>query len=369
MILGAGIQPKEQNEHDDSFLVKYKPLIEFIQHNVKLKKFPRESQELRKQLQQFIEDIVVNIYPDPPPHFTFDSFSFIQLFNHCNEILEYRTFLGLDEAQKMQMQEDYLTFAKNNRILEKGLRSGNIFLLNEHLINLYNLSMAFQDGGQNRQVQSMSDDEKRTFIHALRDEMVRLNDIIGKLKTEKVGPYRFYLEATTAYAFSSLFSNPHLKSFIFDEHIARFTFQGTYVAARMGEIYLDQQSIKPDSTYHSSPVPRSSSSPSAATSENRYNLKTTELINFYSLGQGLFARIPLNDFNQLQRHVASLDLFSPTELIAFLTEARNKYNELNEQEKRPFRSLRKPDLQATEMETTPTNRRMGANRGLMTRKR
>lgn len=299
------IEKSDNDLHD-----KHGNVIRIINKNKRLRKFPAETAPLRNALLQFIKDINNDIcsgYTSSKPGMDLALFmkekSFIQIFWRAKELLTYRAFLG-KLKKDCPKPTHYLQVAQSSDIA-KEMKAGNIYIIHENLIHLYNFIQYYD--GLNASGQANVMNLYGNPSELILKELYALTEYIEKLRDD-TQPMKLYLQSLAAYTVAQLYSSK-LANANDSAIVVQEALKNVFIAARMGEIYTDRHSSPSTSSYK----------------VQIFDPEKQSIIDELTLGQGLFSRIPANSFTEMHRHVASLGVLTGPELTVCMDKAKKEF--------------------------------------------
>lgn len=257
-------------------------LLAVIKKYSRLRQIPPYSKKLEQALLKaidFFRGVLLNkkdttAFNHPP------EWSFSELYSKCKELIEYRNFLSTAKSQGEAFQSQYLKFIASDTFFRNATRSQNPFILNEHLIRLYNIAI---------------DQSDELALLACRQEILGLLEIFASLKQDFVGHYQLYLQTFGYYALAAV-----------NARLARSTEIQT-----IGRWATQIIAIHPCQT---------------ALSECDFLLKFGKLtalalkkdahLSFYAMGDDLFHRTPFISIDEWIRSIAELDVV-PGQTLTF----------------------------------------------------
>lgn len=303
--------PGSSEQSENTLYEKHEQVIRVINKNKRLRTFPAETAPLRNALLQFIQDVVNDIYAEttnskPNKDFVkkMEDKSFKQIYWRAKELLTYRAFLGKLSTDCLDPSH-YLQIAQSSDIA-KEMKAGNINIIHENLIRLYNFIQDY-DG------LSESDKNKINDLYSNPSDLIlralyELTEYIEQLQDD-TQPVKLYLESLTAYTVAQFYSSG-LANAEDNALVVQEALKNMFITARIGEIYIDRHS-KPSASSYKVQV---------------LDPKQQNIVDEFTLGQGLFSRIPANSFSDMYQHVAALGVLSKNELNRCMDKAKSQFD-------------------------------------------
>lgn len=267
---------------------------------------PRPTAQLKTDLLNLITSLREDInQTSPNPKGTLDAptfsppsdWDFYDLFKNTSDLLAYRECLGLAHLNEEAYADDYATFLNNNKFFIKQLEQKNPFVMHEHLIHIFNILIHCQ----NMVKGAMAPKEQLLNKTRLYQEiLLLLTKQIKSLDHNDVGTFKDYLNAFAQYALALSYGEPEFKD-LFNPDLCVTMMKEAHIATRIAREYERV---------------------STAISSN----DSDKLIDFYTCGQGLFARTAIQSFEQLEKHIASLGILQSRELTYNFDVARKHFD-------------------------------------------
>lgn len=258
-------------------------LLALVKKYSRLRKIPPYSTKLEQALVQavcFIRNELLNksdiaSFNHPP------EWSFSERYRKCKELIDYRHFLATAKIHGEAFQSQYLKLIAADTFFRNATGGQNPFILNEHLISLYNIAI---DPKNNKDT-----------LQACREEILNLLQIFASLKHIFVGHYQLYLQTFGYYTLAAV-----------DARLAPSTEVQT-----VGKWATQIIAIHPCQT---------------ALSECDFLLKFGKLsalelrqdvhLSYYAMGDDLFNRTPFISIDEWIRSIANLHVL-PSQTLTF----------------------------------------------------
>lgn len=251
-------------------------LLALVNKYSRLRKIPPYSDKLEqimlKAVDFFRSELLneTDIVPfEHPPEW-----SFSELYIKTKELIEYRNFLSKAKNHEEAFQSQYLKLIASDKFFRNATRGQNPFILNEHLIRLYNIAINLDD---------------KASLLACRQEVLDLLHIFASLKHDFVGHYQLYLQTFGYYTLAAV-----------DARLAPST--GVQTVGKWASQII---TIHPCQT---------------ALSECDFLLKFGKLsaltlrqdahLSFYAMGDDLFNRTPFVSIDEWIKSIADLQVVS-----------------------------------------------------------
>lgn len=322
------------------FKTRHQQIIKHIQRCKRDLTVPRESEKLKKDLLALIVDLREDInqgFPTPERKSSEHAFSqpldwsFHELFKNASDLLSYRECLGLAHLSEAQYADEYRIFLNNNKLLVKELEQKNPFVMHEHLIHLFNLLIDCQSMARGA---TAPKNQILANVELYQQMLVQLAAEIKSLDHDDLGGFKDYLDAFAQYALALSYGEPKFES-IFHPELCVSIMKEAHIATRIAKEYerVSAGSSSDPSSSSSSSAPSSDPSSSGPSSrsdsvngdETLTANTNSQHINFYTCGQGLFARTAVQSFAELEKHIASLGILQSKELTYNFDIARKRF--------------------------------------------